>query len=114
MSKYGELGALTRGERLLIDRRRRGENQGEAAERLGLTRTSYGAMERDLQPDLLKPGQLPKIGKLEVHERCLLYRRRVGKTQEEVALELKCCRWTVNQMERGLAPLHDLVSYWEQ
>lgn len=48
------------------------------------------------------------------HERCLLYRRRAGKTQAAIAEELKCCRYWVNQMERGEVPSDTLLWYWEQ
>ena len=105
----GQLERITVGERLLIDRRRRGETQGEAAARHGVSPFIYGQMERDKID-----GPRVKVRRLEAHERCLLYRRRSDKTQAQVAKDLKCCRWWLNQMERGLVPCDTLVWYWEQ
>jgi hypothetical protein len=64
-------------------------------------------MERDL---LLGP--TVTIGRVEVHEHCLLLRRRAGYTQDRVATDIGCCRWWMNQMERGLVPCNQLVEYW--
>lgn len=104
----GELERLTAGERLLIDRRRRGDTQVAAANRHGVSPFIYGQMERDV-------AEAPSIniGQLKPHERCLLYRRRAGFTQARVAKDLKCCRWWLNQMERGQVPCDTLLWYWE-
>lgn len=105
----GELGRLMAGERLLIDRRRRGETQAQAARRYFVSRARYGMWERgDEHP------QPPRVGRLASHERCFLYRRRVGETQLEVAEALGTCRWTINQMEHGIVKCDDLLWYWEQ
>lgn len=106
----GQLGRLTGGERLLLDRRRRGELQSVAAARRGVTRIVYGNMERDRLP-VKKP---PVITGLKPHERCLLYRRRVGHTQREVAMNMGLCTWWVNLMERGRQNCDKLLWYWEQ
>ncbi len=106
--RLGQLGQLSRGERLLIDRRRRGETQGQAAERHNTTHFMYGKCERDVVD-----GPAIKIAALRVFECCLLYRRRAGFTQAQVAGELNRCRWWVNQMERGEMPCDELVWYWE-
>ncbi len=53
------------------------------------------------------------VGRLKVYEICLLYRRRSGYTQTQVARKLKRCRWWINQMERGEAPCHELIDFWE-
>ena len=105
-----ELGRLTTGEKLLLDRRRRGERQAEAAGRMKVTRVVYGRWERDRDPGA------PKVllGRLQPHERCLIYRRRAGLTQARVADDLGCCRWLINQMESGEAPCDTLAWYWEQ
>lgn len=105
----GELERLTAGEALLIDRRRRDESQLAAAGRLGVTHSMYGKFERDVVVSACPP----KIKTLKVNERCLLYRRRVGKTQEAVAKGLKICRWWLNQQERGQVPCDELLWYWE-
>lgn len=111
----GELERLSDGERLLIDRRRHGETQAQAAGRHGLRPFLYGQCERDSAPAGTKisvptdKSLLP----LATHERCMLYRRRAGYTQARVARELKVCRWWLNQMERGVVPCDDLICYWE-
>lgn len=106
----GELVRLTTGERLLVDRRRREETQGEAAARHGVGRAVYGRWERSNDRDV----PAPKVGRLSPNERCLLYRRRADKTQAEVAKDLGCCRWAVNQMERNGGACDTLLWYWEQ
>ena len=104
-----QLGKLTAGERLLVARRREGLSQTQAARKHGVTRRVYGGWERDDRPG----APSVRVGRLETHERCLLYRRRVGWTQERVARDLRCCRWWLNQMERGDAPVDELLWYWE-
>lgn len=104
----GELERLTRGERLLIARRSRGEGQKTAALRHGVKFSMYGKWERDTVK-----GPSVRVGPLKAHERCLLYRRRSGKYQFEVAADLGFCRFWVNKMERGDAPCDDLLWYWE-
>lgn len=102
----------TNAEKLLIERRRLGQTQVEAARRYRVTRALYGAWERlGTEAEIRAP--TVRIGSLQPHERCLLYRRRAGFTQARVAEELQCCRWQVNQMERGLASVDNLLWYWE-
>lgn len=108
--KFGELEKLTDGENLLLDRKRSGETQAKRAKKLGVTRTIYGLWERSKSCTI----DLPKIQKAEPNELCLLYRRRAGFTQERVAEELKCCRWSINQMEQGKTNCDTLLWYWEQ
>lgn len=100
---------LTRGERLMIDRRRRGERQRAAAQRLEVPLSRYSRWERDLDPH----APSIRVGALKAHERCYLMRRRVGRTQQEVAAEMNVCRYWLNRMELGLADCTDLVCYWE-
>ena len=104
-----ELGKPTRGERLLVTRRRLGVTQVDAAELHDTTRSMYAKWERDIVP-----GPHVKIGRLEPHERCLLYRRRAGFTQAQVAEGLEMCRYWVNLMETGQAPCDNLLWFWEQ
>ena len=108
-----QLGELSPGERLLLDRRRRGESQVQAAARRGISHTAYGLMERDSEKGT-RGVEVLEIGELKAHERCLLYRRRAGYTQARVAKELQVCRWWLNQMERGAVSCDLLVWYWEQ
>jgi DNA-binding XRE family transcriptional regulator len=101
---------LSKGERLLIDRRRRGERQGKAASRLKVPLSRYSLWERDL----LDGAPKVSLGQLKAHERCVIYRRRCGKSQVEVAQELEVCRWWLNQMEAGTVDCTPLACYWEQ
>jgi DNA-binding XRE family transcriptional regulator len=112
MSQSTELGTLSRGERLFIDRRRRGEGQTASAKRLKVTRRVYNGWELDKE----QPEKAPvvAIGKLQAHERCVLYRRRSGKTQAACAKKMKLSRWWFNQMERGDVDCTELCGFWEQ
>ena len=107
-----DLEELSEGEELLILRRRLGETQKQAAVRHGVAHSRYSLWERDL------PAKVPAGGaitpeSLAPHERCLLYRRRVGWTQKKVAADLGCCRRWMNMMERGEVDSSALVCYWE-
>lgn len=106
-----QLGRPTDAERILLHRRRRGQTQGQAAAEHGLSRKAYGSAERRGDPALARG---IRLGNLRPHERCLLYRRRVGRKQREVAVELRCSRFWINLMERGEVPCDDLLWYWEQ
>lgn len=105
----GELGKLTRGEALLLERRRLNETQRKAARRHKVPYSRYSAWERD---QIQGPATRIRVAK--PHERCLLYRRRAKETQETVALSVGMCRYQLNQMERGDIPCDDLLWHWEQ
>jgi len=100
---------LTRGERLTIDRRRRGERQRAAAARLEVPLSRYSRWERDL--DASAPSV--RVGTLKAHERCFIMRRRCNKTQQEVAADMGICRYWLNRMELGETDCTDLACYWE-
>lgn len=109
---------LDNGEKLVIWRRRRGWTQSFAAATLHMSYAQYSKWERDLEEFKIRV-EHPEAAeitasKLKAHEKCFIYRRRCRKTQAEVAAELGCCRWWVNQMERGVVPCDELVWYWEQ
>lgn len=104
-----DLEKLTKGERLIVARRRAGEGQGQAARRHGISHTRYSRWERDL--DDSAPNVL--IGQLQPHERCLLLRRRVGYGQDRVAQEMGVCKEWLRQMEKGVGNCARLVQYWE-
>ena len=117
----GKIEALSPGERLLIDRRRRSERQLHAAARFGITRMAYGRWERDKEEgDWPSPCPIPpqeEIGDLKPPELCMLHRLRAGKKQREVAEAFKTCRWTIVRIELGLASetiTKSLLNYWEQ
>jgi DNA-binding transcriptional regulator YiaG len=54
------------------------------------------------------------VGRLKDNERCVIMRRRVGTTQDEIASALNRCRRWVQMMELGRVPCDDLLWYWEQ
>ena len=105
-----DLEELTPGEELMLLRRRLGETQKDAAIRNCVPLSRYSLWERDLDQGP-RPGIT--LESLAPHERCLLYRRRVGWTQKKVAADLGCCRRWMNMMERGEVDSSALVCYWE-
>ena len=101
---------LNASERFLIERRRKGLGRDAAGRPYKVNGRIYGAWENG-QGDMPKA---PSVTGLTAAERCLIMRRRSGKTQEQVAKELKCSRFWVRLMEKGRAPCDDLTWYWEQ
>lgn len=104
-----EITDLTPGERLLIHRRRSGESQEAAARRLLMTRNTYGRLERDEETNGVR---IPEISELTIDEKCLLVRRRAGRTQEDCADDIGVTRFWFNQMETGKVPCDDLADFW--
>jgi len=78
-----EINNLTQGERLLLDRRRRGVSQSNAVE--GVDRKTYRKWETDESHE-----DVPEITIHEIypHEQLLLIRRRTGLNQTEMAERL--------------------------
>lgn len=108
------LGKLKDHERLLIWRLRNNKTQAQAARKFRMTPARYAAMElgrREMEVDVFTP---INSALLAPHERCLLYRRRTNMSQECVAKKLRCSRYWVNRMERGLIPCDALLWFWEQ
>jgi DNA-binding XRE family transcriptional regulator len=98
---------LTNGERFMIDRRRRGENQQEAADRLGKTRSWIWMVEK---------GQVecPRValGKIQKHEFAWVLRKRSGMTQEKLGQEIGYSREWVKAMELGRIDALPLFIWW--
>jgi len=109
---------LSQPERILLQRRRHGLTQAQAADRFKIPRHIYARIENG------KPVVTRKLENLvewmkgpfvaQDHERCLIMRERCGKTQDEVAADLKCSRYWLNRMETGKEPCDTLLWYWEQ
>lgn len=99
----------TRGESLLLHRRRKGMSQADAAREYGVSPDRYRDWEKDRR---LRDQPRRHLGQLKPHEVCLLLRRRAGKTQREVAADLGCTRLWLVQMENGSAPVDRLREYW--
>lgn len=104
---------LTYGENLLIARLRAGLTQVEAAKEQQLPLATYQAAEKSKMSTVGTKG-VPQweLEDLELSERCLIYRRRAGLTQAQVAARMKRCRHWVNQMERGRKPTAELEEFW--
>ena len=104
---------LTPGEAMLINRRRLGETQSQAAKRLVLTdRKSYGNTERGY--DGQEPGGKLIPVCLRSSEWCLILRRRANLSQATVAKRAGLSRFTVIQIEGGKVNYHRLVAFWKK
>lgn len=101
---------LTNSETLLIDRRRRGENQTQAAARFYVSQTLYSLWERG------KHKHIPRVrklnGELTACEVCFLKRRREKLTQRELAFRMDYSEEWVKRMERGEVDGTALFKYW--
>lgn len=101
---------LTAGETLLLARRRSGESQEKCAQRYGITRNSYGKLERD--DETYTNIKIPVLNELTDAEKCLILRRRSGLTQDECAEKIGVTRFWFNRMEVGKVDVSSLVAYW--
>lgn len=75
-----------------------------------MTRGRYGRVERDQSLERLP---VSRVTDLSDAERCLIYRRRLGITQQEVANSLGISRFWVNAMERGRENCARLIEFWK-
>ncbi|QYW02154.1 hypothetical protein CPT_Sonora_051 [Stenotrophomonas phage Sonora] len=99
----------SKGESLLVARRRLGLNQVDAAAAFGVHPDIY----REWEADKRTAGQpWKRLGALKIHEVCMLLRRRKGMTQRELAKQMGCTRLWVIQMENGEAPAERLREHW--
>lgn len=105
----GPIVTPTRGESLLLWRRRADLNQVEAAAIFKTSPDIYREWEADR-----RTGDQPRkhLGALKLHEVCLIMRRRAGQTQRELAKALGCTRLWVISMESGEAPVDRLRQHW--
>lgn len=105
-----EIAELSIGEHMLIWRRRLGLSQSEAGSRLGVSRNTYGNMERDngRSPSI----EMPFLGELYSYETCFIMRRRSGWTMGDCADQAGISRYWFNLMELGKASPERLVEYW--
>lgn len=110
---------LTAGERLTLFRRRCSQSQtafcrdiNRNPKRAPLTLHQLKSMEGDLIPVPERISRGIALRSLASYEQCFIARRRSGVSQAKVAADLGRCRYWVNRMELGLAPCHELTSYW--
>lgn len=114
-----DLGKLTDGELTFIYRRRNFRSQKAAAWKHNIPLSRWKKMEYDQYP--VKKHwvkvfrEMLREKRLQPHEKCVLMRRRTkGKvTQDDIAKEIKRCRNWVVLMEKGKAPVQELLDYWE-
>lgn len=99
---------LTNDERLLVQRRRLGETQDEAAERWGVSSWTYRCWER---PGNGAPLGI-RIGRLQDHEICYLMRRQWGMSRKECAAAAGISQGWLTQMERGRIDCEPLIEFW--
>ena len=104
---------LTEGETLLIQRRRAGLSQKVMGDKFDINRHIYGKRERDQETANMVESILG-IEDLCTQERCVIYRKRAGLTQREVASLLGLSRYWLNQKEIGRVDCSDLLKFWEQ
>lgn len=102
---------LTTGEKLFLDRSRRGETQRQAAVRYGVAQWRYGEWERGLAPPW---GEVPELGPLKERERYIIWRRRAGWTQASLARRMGCSRLWVWLMENGKQSADHLYLFWRR
>ncbi len=103
-------GDLTKGERLLLERRRAGEPLEAAAARHGVTLYRYRLWERD------EDDGAPRVpvGRVEYHEAARLMRGRVGASVRELAELVGCSPYWLTRMEAGEAPVDRLRDFWSR
>ena len=99
---------LSAGLRLIINRRRRGLTQAEAAAKHKVSLYHYRRWEAD------EVNGVPSvdIGLLKPHEKCYVERVSRGVSLADQAKKMGISRWWLRQMERGTANPERLISYW--
>jgi hypothetical protein len=101
---HNDVSPLSRGERMLIARRRR-----QFAKFLGVGRFLYQQYELDQSV-----GPEVAVGRLSDVEVCLILRRRHGLSEFDVGKEMGLSRSYVSMMERGAVGSARLVEYWTE
>ncbi len=100
---------LTPGERVLIERRRCGQSQRQAADAHGISLYRFRRWESDDEV-----GPVVRLGGLLEHEVCHILRRRAGIQLEDLAEELGVSRWGLCKMEYGrAASIEVLTKHWD-
>jgi len=100
---------LTKGERLILSRRRSGYTKAEAAEWYGVSLYRYTRWEADEGDDV--PAE--QIGRLEPYEACHILRRRAGLKVGELAVLADISTWWITQIESGDVPADRLRAFWD-
>lgn len=107
-----EIRDLTLQECMILYRRRLEISQSQMAALFGVHREKYGMFERGEISEL--KADRPALGSLQEHEKCFIFRRRSGWTQESCAEIMGVTRYWFNLMEQGKAPCDLLKKFWGQ
>lgn len=99
--------SLSVGERLFIYRKRAKISQSEMARNYGISRSTYGRIERDELDDPNVRAYV--LGGLLPNEEAMIIRRRNNETQKEVATRIGLSRHWVSKMETGQAACDRLI-----
>lgn len=102
---------LTPGEKLMIWRRRQGWNQATAAEHFGISIFALKLAEYDKKGDIAKFRDIPFT--LRNYEKCVIYRKRSGKTQPEIGVLIGIGREWLRMQELGEVSCNKLLAWWE-
>lgn len=100
---------MTSSEKLLVDRRRRGATQTEAALMWGFSEWHYRMLEAGNRESVCPR---VRIGKLKPNESAFLSRRRLGLKRTELAERIGVSSWWLTQMERGAVNPKRLIDFW--
>ena len=100
---------LIASERLIIDRRRRGLTQEQAAQAWGFSEWHYRMLEAGKRE---RSCPRIRIGKLKPHEAAFTLRRREGLKRTELAVKVGVSCWWLTQMERGRVNPKRLIEFW--
>lgn len=98
-------------EALVLWRRRKHWNQSIAASYYKVPVFVYKMTEYGKQVGFKLPKN--KLKKIEDNEKCFIYRRRCGNTQEEIAKLVGCGKYWIQLQELGKVPCHKLLKFWE-
>lgn len=102
---------LSEGECSLIYRRRMGFSQKQMAALTGVKRRKYSEMETKGSNTL---GLAVLIDPITTAEKCMIYRRRSGWTQQSCADLMGITRYWYNLMENDKAPSEKLEVFWNE
>jgi len=106
-----KLGKITKSERLIVERRRRGNTPKAEAARRKMSIHTYKRFEkRDTYNEINFHGKY--FAPLGIFEICHLLRKRAKKTGTVVACEMGVSKGWISLMERGIRPMGALINYW--
>lgn len=105
---------LTRGEWLLLARRRKRWTQADAAKHWSVPVSTYVAWETDQRAATIAPPSRDKSYEfpLKMYERLFVMRRRSGWTAPTLAARIGCPRHYIELAERGRAHPARLEAFW--